>query len=150
MTRKLNELLLALEKEEKVVRKRVEENRIAFNEVSKSALTSWSAAGERDYAEGQAKINQDYHSKVLKLIEEVKEAHTKDKEKVSSPGFVLVQTGDTASEFFVVDEPINLDGMKLVSKDSPLGNSVLGKTEGESFEYLVGGKKVKGEVLQHD
>ena len=51
-------------------------------------------------------------------------------------------------EFYLAEEVVSIPGVKLVSKSSLLGKSLLGKKVNETFSFeTVEGKKVEGKII---
>ena len=63
--KRLTYLLDILEKEVKLAKRRAEELRVVANEVSKTARSSRSAAGERFLTQGQAQAAEEYFKRML-------------------------------------------------------------------------------------
>lgn len=69
--------------------------------------------------------------------------------RVKAGGTVSVVFDDGRELTVTVRDPreVNLDN-GIVSYESPLGRSVLGKGEGDSFEYKVRGQKFSGRIAK--
>ena len=146
--KKLNSLLSSLEKEMVLAKKRAKEARLAANETSKTSRTSWSAAGERDYSQGQADVLSDYYEKVKSVREKVEVAVDMSVPKsIDAPSFIKLYLNGEEKEFYLLTEPINLEKFNLITSNSPLGEAILGKEAGEKFEFATGNTFVKGVVL---
>jgi transcription elongation GreA/GreB family factor len=146
--KKLVYLLKIFEKKEKSARESLIEGKKAANQTSKSARTSWSAAGEREYSEGQVIILQKHHKQILDLKNILKKASEREiPNVVEKYCFVQYELEGKANELYLVETPTNISGVKLVSVSSPLSRALLGKKIGDNFELKTGsGKKVSGEV----
>ena len=136
---KLTELLAAVDKKVKLTKKRLDENKESADLSSKTARTSWSAAGEREYTAGQLAINQKAFDQIIKLQEEIVKCVDVDApEKIAVPCYVSIKTNDTVSNVFIVKNVTTVDGFNLVSSESDMGKVLLGKQVGDKAETSVG------------
>lgn len=142
-------LLKVLLKEEKIAKKRLSQARLIANQSAKTAISSWSAAGERAHTEGQKKIIQDYYKKIKSLREEI-EGSSKEKipEEIAKNCFVEVEMDGKKKQFYIVENPINIEGVSFMSLSSPLGQALLGKKEKEKAVYTnTDGQEVRIKIL---
>ena len=141
----LDKLQPAVEK----ARRAAQQAKEAENETSKSAATSWSAAGEREYTHQQAKIASDNLVNLENLLNEVTEAVGQPAPMMVRPvSMVTVMYVDSqkTDTFYFVSKSLYLIGARLISPESPIGQAVEHKSVGEEFEYEVESKKVRGIV----
>ena len=148
--KKLIDLLTAVKKEESIAKRRLSETRKSRNETTATARTSWSAAGEREYAEGQLQVVEEYYSKLKKLRQEIEKASKTKPEKIKTPSFVKVSINGKDDSFYLVKNLANLTSEKLVSSSSPLGSAIFDKKENEEFSFEVAGNKLKGKVISYE
>jgi len=138
---KLEELFQLLEKKLIVVKRSLELSREDSIEAQKTAMTSWSGAGDRRHSAQQLEIIEDNYESIKKLHNEIGKVLSKNKEKrVKVPCFVVIEVENRQEEFFIVDNVINIKEFKLVSSKSPYVKNILGKRVGD----LVTIKKSKG------
>lgn len=136
--KKLKSLLAVLEKEFALAKKRAKEAKEAANETSKTSRTSWSAAGERDYSQGQADVLEEYFQKLKSVRDSVKKAVGVDApDKIEAPAYVKIKLGEKERKLYLLAEPINLDKFEIITTSSPLGAVILGKEVDEKFEFNV-------------
>lgn len=130
--KKLTELLNELDKKVKISEKRLKENKLSADLTSKTAGTSWSAAGEREYTAGQLTINKKAFEQISILQKEISEAvDLSVPEVVMVPCFATIKTGGTVNEIYIVKNVANMDKFNLVSSESIIGKALLGKKVGE-------------------
>lgn len=145
MRNKLKNLLkiinVSIEKAERFAH----ESKKAANEIARAAAASPSQSGDREHARGQAIIYEQNLTKLNLLKQEIEVALNKEvPTKVEVPCFIEVEFDDGATEsLFLVDNPVNVKGEKLISNLSPLGKSLVGKTPSESFSYKLGESDVR-------
>jgi hypothetical protein len=132
---KLKQLLKKLDIEIKKAEKRASETQRSASEIARSAANSPSQSGDRTHAEGQALITAQSLQKLEDLKSEVKESVNKPAQNiVQSPCFLEVIYDDGLTDsFYLVETPVNIGGIKLVSVDSLLGKSVLNKNNEDKF-----------------
>ena len=139
MRKRLKSLLSVVTKEEKVAKKRREEARYAANQTAKTAINSWSAAGERVISEGQAMVLEEYYFKLLDFKKKLEEAAKESiPESIEEYCYIKILLDGKEDEFYLVDNPLNISHVKLVSKGSALGKSLLGKRMGDEFSFSLG------------
>ncbi len=129
MRAKLAELFERVDGEIKKAENFAQKTKEASIEVAKAASLSPSQSGDRVHSENQAKITQEAFAKLKHLHDEIKESLNKPvPEKVEPVCFVN-------GEFYFVTTPIYLQGIKLISVNSPLGQKLSGKKAGEKNNY---------------
>ena len=142
--KKLLVLLKTLEKEVKISRKRFEDNKRSANETSKTAAGSWSAGGDREYTANQAMISKKAFEQIEKLYNEIsKAAKLPLPEVVKPPCYIQAEIKDKSIKFYLVENVINLSGIRLVSSNSPLGKRLEGKKIGDSSSAKSGLSGIK-------
>lgn len=142
----LEQLRLATEKAQRAA----EQAKESENESSKSAATSWSAAGEREYTRQQAKIAKENLEKLEGLGREVGEAVTEPVPEAIRPVCLVTveyEDGARTETFYFVSKSIYLNGLKLISPESPIGGAVAGISVGDSFEYKIETVTIRGKVV---
>ena len=137
MRPKLTKLSLILAEEIKRVRKYSEETKKSADELARAAAVSWSMAGDRSIAEGQAIITQESLAELQKLSEELKASLDKPTPDVAKPVCCIKAsyTDGRVEELYLVNTPVFLKNVKLVSLNSLLGQAVLGKKVGAKVKF---------------
>lgn len=131
--KRLLALLKILDKEVEISRKRFEDNKKSANETSKTAAGSWSAGGDREYTANQAMISEKALEQIEKLYDETSKATKLSlPEVVKSPCYIEAEIEDKNIKFYLVENVVNLSGVRLVSSNSPLGKQLKGRKVGES------------------
>ncbi len=93
--------------------------------------------------------------KKLKLIENALSSNTYHVNKnydfitIGTKFDLLFDDSDDIESYQMVDELTTVDSIfEMIAANSMLGKSILGKRDGERFEYKIEGKKVSGRVLR--
>lgn len=137
---KLFELYKQLEAQVKNAERIARATKDAANELSHAAIASPSTSGDREHATNAAYINQEKLVKLIALKDEVGEAMNEEIPKKIEP--VCYFNG-----YYLVSKPMYLRGFSLISPESLLGKSILGKKAGESYEYKSeSGQKISGVI----
>jgi len=132
---KLNLLLDFVITEFKKAEKRNKNATDSALEIARSAALSPSQAGDRFHSQGAADLAKEMFETVSKLkIEIEKNIENKIPETVSIPCFIKLEGMD----IYLVDNPILVNGFNLISKESPLGSSLVRKKVGD----VVNDKKI--------
>mgnify|MGYP001595066592 FL=1 len=140
--KKLAKLLKLIDLEIGKTERRVSEAKKVANEVAKTATTSWSAGGDREYAQSQSDILEGYYQTLKALGKEVGEVSTKELPKaIESFSYLKVSIDSVVTNFFLVSTPLYLPNTKMISADSLFGRSLVGKREGESYKLNLEGKE---------
>ena len=138
--KKLETLLNSVEKVLSIAEIRYEETKTAAEEMSKTSRTSWSAAGDRVYADGQKQVNEQNQAVLLKLKVELENAVTKPApSQVETPCFIKFDISGNKTEAFFVKNIVNINNHRLLSENSPIGKELNGKKLGEKF--IISGTK---------
>lgn len=82
-------------------------------EIARSAALSPSQAGDRFHSQGTADLTKQRYEAILALKNEI------EKKK---DGICVEYNGET---LFLVDNPVTVSGLKIVSTKSPLGQKIL-------------------------
>ncbi len=149
MRSKLLDLQNVLDEELKKAEKSAFETRRSANEVSGGMAASYSVAGDAEHANNSALLSQGKLTQLKKLQEEIENSLNKDiSEEVESPCFISVKFQDgSQKDFYLVNNPVYLSGLNLISPDSPIGKAMLGKTKGLTFSYELNNQVFSGEIL---
>lgn len=147
--KKLIKLLQILEKEEKLAKIRARELKFVANETAKSTVSSWSAGGDRFHTRSQSEAAEEICRKITSLKRKVEEEVTKPvSERISDPCFVDLILNEEREEFYLVDQVVNLTGIKIISTESLLGKSLMGKKINEDFSFQTeDGRNIKGKII---
>jgi transcription elongation GreA/GreB family factor len=147
---KLLELQQSLEKKARKAGEFAIKTKESANEVARSAAGSWSAAGDREHSHAQAVIVEENLNKLKRTSEEIEAFINRPvPEKIEPVCFMtLVYDNGEEKEFYLVRDPIHLQGFNLISPKSPLGQSLIGKRVNEKFEYELEGQKTSGRVTK--
>ena len=152
MRKKLQELETVLRREIKRAERQANSSKRAAYEIARAAASSWSMAGDRTHAEGQAQIAEENLAKLKKLMEEIKLSMKKFPEKIELLSFIVAtKNGEREEDFYLVQTPVFIKGFTLVSTESPFGQAILNKRVGDTFKYKVvvdGQKKaISGKII---
>ncbi|OGM09560.1 hypothetical protein A2159_00230 [Candidatus Woesebacteria bacterium RBG_13_34_9] len=150
--KKLVKLMQILEKEEKQAKIRARELRFVANETAKSTVSSWSAGGDRFHTRSQSEAAEELYQKIISLRRKVEEEVAKSvTERISEPCFVNLILNGKKEEFYLVDQVVNLPEIKLISSDSLLGKTIIGKKINEDFSFLTeDGRKTEGKIISFE
>ena len=140
---KLQYLLDLIKKQIEELERWVEETRAAAIEVGRGAHASPSMSGDREHSENQAIINKERLHRLYLLRDEINSALTVPTPiSIDTPCFVN-------DEFYFVKNISHVEGVKIISENSPLGAAILGKKVGETFSYELKDKTpVKGKIVK--
>ena len=143
--KKLKGLLDAVRTEISKAEKHYEENKLAAEKMSETARTSWSSAGDREYAMDQQEVTKLNLDMLKSLYDELKNAIDKDTpEKVEAPCFVKVHIDGKDLEFFLVENVTSVEGFKMVSINSPVGQNILKKKKFDQYNITDNTGKIIG------
>jgi transcription elongation GreA/GreB family factor len=150
MRQKISELLTEVKKIEKISGDAAEKSQHAANVVSGALAASHSAAGDVEHARNSANLSIQKVAAVKKLAEELEKSLESEVPAYVKPVcFVSIKfEGGNQKDLYFVENPVFLSGFNLISKDSPLGKSLLGKAIGESFSYDSGEQKFLGVISE--
>jgi|SRR3989344_1282276 len=148
--KKLKKLKGLLEKEIKLTEKRLLGAKEAANETAKTARVSWSAAGDREYAQGQVEVIEAYFNRLQSLFGEIEKALKRPPpDTVETPSLVEIDLNGKTNEFYFVRESVNISGIKFLTPDSPLGKAILKMKAGDGFKFTLDkGNIIKGEIVE--
>lgn len=147
---KLELLSNVLQKELGKAEKRMIDNKQVANEIARSAAASPSQSGDREHSQNQAMLSQEVYIKTKEMAEKVNIALSQAvPDRVSGIVHVEIkyENSDFSQELYLVDYPLNIPGVNLISRHSPLGNSLLDKKTGDVFEYEIEGIGIKRGVV---
>lgn len=114
MDQQLNSFKKAVEKELKKAEVNFKQTKKAAQEVAASAAASPSQSGDRFHSQGAADLAKQKYEAVLALKNEIDQKGEK----------VCVDHG--GETLYLVDNPIMISGLKIVSTKSPLSLKLLG------------------------
>jgi hypothetical protein len=122
----------------------------AANEASHGMATSYSVAGDVEHAKNSALLSLQKVDQLKKLKGEVTEALKNEVPLSVIPVCVvsLLFSNGRKSEFYFVKNSVYVSGINLISPDSLLGKSILGKSAGVGFSYTAGDQKFSGTILE--
>ncbi|MBI2103669.1 GreA/GreB family elongation factor [Candidatus Woesebacteria bacterium] len=136
MRDKIYELRQLVSKRIEKAQKAADRTKEDADELGRAAVASWSIAGERSLAEGQASINAENLERLKKLLKEVEASlGEKDLEVIKPVSYVKVQRSREEESFYIVDSPVHLNEVTLISAGSPLGKVLLGRKAGDSVKF---------------
>lgn len=146
---KLKILLELIEKELEKAKRQAEQTHLSAIEIGRAAAASPSQSGDREHARNQALLTKENLERIELLYREVDNSLDESPVIVKPVCNVLVEYEDKARyDFYLVNQPVFLGDVKLVSLNSPLGRAISGKKIGNEFEVTVGsGPSRKGTVL---
>ncbi len=129
---------------------KIRESARKTDEASKIHLTGGSASGDKYHPQMAASLTNEYLERLSSLKKEVSNA-TELISKIAQPVSFLKVIYDDAEtlEFVLVENAVSTLRFIFISKNSPLGKAVLGKTEGDAFSYSLGenGNNYSGRIL---
>lgn len=132
---KLKLLLDLIKIEFKKAEKRRDNATDSALEIARSAALSPSQAGDRFHSQGAADLAKEMFETVLNLKNEIElNVNQEIPEFVSVPCYIKLE----GLEVYLVNNPILLRGINLISKESPLGSELINKQVGDT----VNGKKI--------
>ncbi len=137
-----------LEKEIKKAKNYTKKTKVAAQEIAKAAANSPSQSGDREHSKNQAHIAQSYLEKLLAIKDKLESTINNDPPNVIVDfSFIKLEFDDGRSEeFYFLQEPLKLDEIKIITRNSPLGNTLAGKSTNESFE--LSSPPLRGRVLE--
>ncbi len=150
MRQKISGLFDEVKKIEEKSSRAAKESHRSANEASRELTASYSAAGDAEHARNSANLSMQKYSAIKKLSEELQKSLDREVPgEVAAVCYVLVKFADgNKKELYFVENPVFIGGYNLISRDSPLGKSLVGKRMGESFSYTSGEQKFEGEILE--
>lgn len=101
-------------------------------------IASRSQQGDKFLYESSHRMVLDYFHRLLDFEKEVRSAPEKKSENVKPVSFVTVNyLGGNEVSFYFAKKGTNLGSLQIVTPNSPLGKSIVGKKEGSHFSYQV-------------
>lgn len=115
----------------------VQRSLLSAQEIAKAAAASPSMSGDREHAVNQAVINEEKLNNLRALREEVLGSLGKQFPKAAKPAcYISVESTDgSRDEYYFLLKSAYLTGYKFISPESPFGQAILGKKEGDQFSY---------------
>lgn len=130
------EILKILEKEIKKAERTAQKTLAAAKIFTRA---SRSQQGDRLYFQNTARLAEDRFIELLALKKEITGVSDEPLKVAKPVSFVtLIYQNGRKQSFYLVNKGIKLSGLQLITPQSPLGKSIAGKKEGESFSYQVG------------
>ena len=150
MRQKILDLFNEVKKLEKTSAEAARKSHSSANEASGGLVASYSAAGDAEHARNSANLSVQKAKQIKKLMDEIEVSLNDEPPTAAKPVcHVSIKFDDgRISEFFFVNNSVYLTGLSLISPDSLLGKSIIGKVVGERFEYRVGETKYAGVVSE--
>lgn len=143
--KKLKALLDAVNFEISKAEVHYKENKVAAEKMSETARSSWSSAGDREYALDQQEVTKLNLDMLKNLSKELEKAIDKDvSEFVNPPCFVRVHIGGEDIEFYLVKNISSVEGFKIVSIKSPVGENILKKKKYDLYQIADDEGKIIG------
>ena len=128
-------LIRALEAEIKKARKTAEKSRATAKEFRRA---SRSQQGDRRLYETAADLAESKLEELIVFKKTLENIPIKKNQRVEPFSFVKVEYDNgTVSPFHFVPQRIHLQDKLLVTPESPLGQAVIGKKEGEKFTFKI-------------
>jgi transcription elongation GreA/GreB family factor len=146
---KLSELLRKVEELSQVVEKAAKESKLAADEASHGMAQSYSVAGDVEHARNTANLSLEKAKQIRRLKEEIETSiNTEAPTSVKQVSFVSLEfTDGSKKDFCLVGNPVFIAGFSLISPESPLGRSLVGKRVGNTFFYSSGSQTFSGTIL---
>lgn len=134
---KIEELLDAVELELNKARLYYKENKLASDQMQRTTATSWSSAGDREYAIGQEVFTKLNLEMLVNLRKELKGGIRKDHlDTIEPPCFVRIYIDGEDVDFYLVENAASIEGFRIASTNSPVGNKLLKKKKYDEYEIL--------------
>lgn len=150
MRQKILDLFEKVKELEKVSSKAANESHKAANESSSGLIASYSAAGDVEHSRNTANLSLQKATTVKSLLKEIERSKNVETPSIVQPVcFILVEfENSNKKEPYLVDNPVFIDGFNLISPNSPLGNSLIGKSLNDYFYYSSGEQEFSGKILE--
>lgn len=150
MRQKILNLLEKVKKIEKVSKEAADKSQHAANEASGGLGASYSAAGDVEHARNSANLSIQKSKQIKKLADEIESSVNLEEPKVIKPAsFVSVEfTDGNKKDLYLVENPVYIPGFNLISPNSLLGISLLGKGVNDYFSYTSGDQIFEGKILE--
>ncbi len=105
------------------------------NSLGHAAAGSWSVGAERNFAEGQAAINAENLAKLEKLLKAIHASLEKDATSIEPVCYIKMINNGVIDSFYLVDEPVFLKNIKMISSSSPFGQALADKKVGDKIKF---------------
>lgn len=114
-----------------------------------AAITDEALSVDKYQSEAAAGLTNKYLQKLYALRKEIETAIDEGPQKVTVPCYLKIEYADgDIVELLLVNNVVSITGLSIISVASPLGKSVLRKSQGDSFSYsLENGKNYLGKIL---
>lgn len=150
MTKEEKDLLQNYIKEEI---QKAKQSALQADEASKFIISGPSQSGDRYHAQNAADLANAYVLELEKLNKEIENAKEEINEYIKPVSHVEVRYDDGNNlDFYLVENAASLTRFLFISKGSPLGNSIVGKKVGDTFNYKLGEgdsqKTFSGKILK--
>lgn len=142
--KKLRRLLDAVNAEISKAELHYKENRLASQKMSETSRTSWSSAGDREYALDQEEVTKLNLEMLRNLSRELENAVEKEiPEEVQAPCFVRVYIDGEDLEFYLIDNVASVEGFRIVSIKSPVGEKIIKKQKYDTYKIA----EMQGKII---
>lgn len=149
MRQKIKELLDAVKKLEAESARSARESKFAADEASGGLVASYSAAGDAEHARNTANLSIQKYESIKKLARELESAVALNAPScVQSVCFVKIEMLGDIKEFYLVDNPVFISGLNIISPISPIGKALLNKKAGDLFLYKIRDQNLTGKILE--
>ena len=129
------------------VKQAADNTKQSADEIARTAAHSPSQSGDSVHSRGQAQITEEYYNKYLSFKKMVESALTQEVKAIKPPCYVELQFSDgRQTAFYLVKDPIAINGFVLVSISSPLGLVLIGKKQNSKFRHTATGKTLNGVI----
>lgn len=135
MSTKITNILKVIDDEYGKAKKYFDLSKESAQEIAKTALTSHSQAGDRFHSQGAMEISKERLNGISKLKAELEKVKERENlEFVEVPCYIKTDK----AEFYLVENTILINGIKLVSSNSEIGKELINKQVGD----VVNGFKI--------
>lgn len=144
---KIQILIKSIETELLKARDFAHKTKRAAQEIAKSAAASPSQSGDREHSKNQAEIAEDYLKNLEAAYFLIKTIQANIPQKVEGNVFIKLKFKDNRIEnYYLVENPVKVTGLKLISTASPLGSALIGLSVGDAFS--VNEPHLEGVILE--
>lgn len=146
---KLDELKKRIEAELSSAQKSAGENKKSAILIAGGMASGYSIAGDLEHARNTAQLSEVRLGKLVKLKEELDKAGAEAPISAEPVCFISIEYDSGEKKgFYFVNNAVYLSGFNLISPDSPLGKSLMGKSIGSEFSYTSGETLFSGKVTE--
>lgn len=144
------DLILLVKKNLEVAQETAISSRNAALLISENAAASPSASGDREHAKNAAILNEQKVNQMKLFLQELEEAVNHPIPDTIQPvcHFEVKFLDNSFRRFIIVNNPIYLEGVNIISPNSPIGHAVLNKKVGDTFSYQVSDVPISGVISE--